>query len=144
MRAACEGGCASVWMLDLNSILNWLQIRWDLMLLYWEFINWKIETIESKIFKIWLWKFPSARNWTFWPNDFLTFSYEPQSGMQSKFIQPIRPICIHGFVIELFLCVFFVAAKMKLTPFYHPLLHLLLIINLTGEQKLSCLFEMIA
>lgn len=57
-------------------------------------------------------------------------------------MQPIRPICIHGFVTELFLCVFFVAAKMKLTPFYHPLLHLLLIINLTGEQKLSCLFKM--
>lgn len=57
-------------------------------------------------------------------------------------MQPIRPICIHRFVTELFLCMFFVAAKMKLTPFYHPLFHLLLIINLTGEQKLFCLFEM--
>lgn len=94
--------------------------------------------------KIWLEVPVRNKLSTFWPNGFLTFSYEPQSGLQSSFIQPIRPVCIPGFVTELFLGAFFVAANMKLTPFYHPLLHLLLIINLTGEQKSSCLFEMIA
>lgn len=39
--------------------------------------------------------------------------------------------------------VIFVAVKMKLTAFYHPLLVFLLIINLTGEQKSSCLSKMI-
>lgn len=149
MRAARDGWRASLWMLDLNSLLTRLQIRWVSMLVYWEWIP--QNTIKWRLLK----KFLSginSRPWTFWENGFLnifiwgTFgTWGTEELICAALMDGGSVVQEYWSVTELFLCVIIVAVKMKLTPFYQPLLALLLVINPTGEQKMSFffLFEMI-